>query len=302
MARWMPIYEDDMTHWIWDNPLRYKWWTEIRFRAAKRPVNRFVGGTNIRVSLTYGEWAVTLGYLSSHWGADQRSIKTFLEALEEDGMIEMRKDGMITILKVCDFHRYCFNMPQVQTPDMVANVSEKEDAEESDEISESTSGLTPPPESDSKQGLTNEEKQCSTVCSTDGSAPTDLYNKEKKEERKEKEENINSVDKARMREEKFFNQIKDSKSTIESIALALHCRIGDVAPLLEDFYNGRVAIEEWHNSIPAFKKHFINWATIRLQNQNNDENSAKNKSAGGYRQYARNRRGPITPDCGLNED
>lgn len=299
----MPIYEDDMTHWIWDNPLRYKWWTEIRFRAAKRPTNRFVGGTNIRVSLTYGEWAVTLGYLSSHWGADQRSIKTFLEALEEDGMIEMRKDGMITILKVCDFHKYCFNMPQAQTQDdMVANVSETEDAEESDEISESTNGLTPPSEADSKQGITTDVKQCSMTDLTDDSAPTDLYNKEKKEEKKEKVEKIDSVDKARMREEKFFNQIKNSTSSIESIALALHCKIEDVIPLIEDFYNCQVAIEEWHNSLPAFRKHFINWATKRLQNQNNDENSAKNKSTSGYRQYARNRRGPITPDCGLIED
>ncbi|MCM1139069.1 MAG: hypothetical protein NC453_10920 [Muribaculum sp.] len=299
----MPIYEDDMTHWIWDNATRYKWWTEIRFRAAKRPVNRFVGGTNIRVSLTYGEWAVTLGYLSSHWGADQRSIKTFLEALEEDGMIEMRKDGMITILKVCDFHKYCFNMPQVhKIDDMVTNTYETEDVEELVEISESTSGLTPSSEDDSKQDLTTDEMQCSMTDLTDDSAPTDLYKKEKKEERKEKEEKIDSVDKSRMREEKFFNQIKNSKSTIESIALALHCKIEDVVPLLEDFYNGKVAIEEWHNSLPAFRKHFINWATKRLKNLNNDENSAKNKSTGGYRQYARNRRGPITPDCGLIED
>lgn len=23
MPRWMPVYEDDMTHWLWDNAQRY---------------------------------------------------------------------------------------------------------------------------------------------------------------------------------------------------------------------------------------------------------------------------------------
>ena len=36
MSRWMPVYEDDMTHWLWDQPQRYQWWLEIRFRAATK--------------------------------------------------------------------------------------------------------------------------------------------------------------------------------------------------------------------------------------------------------------------------
>ena len=49
MPRWMPVYEDDMTHWLWDNAQRYQWWLEIRFRAAKTPGMRYVGDTNIRI-------------------------------------------------------------------------------------------------------------------------------------------------------------------------------------------------------------------------------------------------------------
>ena len=53
MPRWMPVYEDDMTHWLWDNAQRYQWWLEIRFRAAKTPGMRYVGDTNIRIRVTY---------------------------------------------------------------------------------------------------------------------------------------------------------------------------------------------------------------------------------------------------------
>ena len=88
MPRWMPVYEDDMTHWLWDNAQRYQWWLEIRFRAAKTPGMRYVGDTNIRIRVTYGEWPVTISYLGTRWHADERAVVSFLEALEEDGFVE----------------------------------------------------------------------------------------------------------------------------------------------------------------------------------------------------------------------
>lgn len=106
----MPVYEDDMTHWLWDNAQRYQWWLEIRFRAAKTPGMRYVGDTNIRIRVTYGEWPVTIAYLGCRWHADERAVVSFLEALEEDGLITRRKNGLITVISVCGFERYCFNM------------------------------------------------------------------------------------------------------------------------------------------------------------------------------------------------
>lgn len=110
MPRWMPVYEDDMTHWLWDNAQRYQWWLEIRFRAAKTPGMRYVGDTNIRIRVTYGEWPVTISYLGTRWHADERAVTSFLEALEEDGLITRRKSGIITVISVCGFEKYCFNM------------------------------------------------------------------------------------------------------------------------------------------------------------------------------------------------
>ena len=110
MPRWMPVYEDDMTHWLWDNAQRYQWWLEIRFRAAKTPGMRYVGDTNIRIRVTYGEWPVTISYLGTRWHADERAVVSFLEALEEDGLITRRKSGLITVISVCGFEKYCFNM------------------------------------------------------------------------------------------------------------------------------------------------------------------------------------------------
>lgn len=256
----MPIYEDDMTHWIWDNALRYKWWTEIRFRSAKRPVNRYVGGTNIRVALTYGEWAVTMSYLASHWDADQRSIKSFLDALEDDGMIKTRKEGLITIISVCDFNKYCFNIPH--NGDSASGATFDKEANETDDIEESMFGpmlestYTPMP------ALT----QDSTLPLMQDKTQAYSYNKEEKKK---------SLDRSRVREEEFVNQIKNSKSSLESIALPLHCTIDRIIPLLTDFFNSMAACEQWHNSLPSFKKHFLNWARIQLQKEQQNEISSK---------------------------
>ena len=111
MSRWMPVYEEDMTHWLWDQPQRYQWWLEIRFRAVTRPGVRYVGGTNIRVNVNRGEWPVTIAYLSNHWHSDDGAVKAFLEALEGDGLIECQREKLVTFIRVVGFERYCFQKP-----------------------------------------------------------------------------------------------------------------------------------------------------------------------------------------------
>ncbi|MDE6841961.1 MAG: hypothetical protein K2J24_00365, partial [Muribaculaceae bacterium] len=111
-----------MTHWLWDQPQRYQWWLEIRFRAATRPGVRYVGGTNIRANVNRGEWPVTIAYLSNHWHSDDGAIKAFLEALEGDGLIECKREKLVTFIKVVGFERYCFQKPP-ENPQYIPDIS-----------------------------------------------------------------------------------------------------------------------------------------------------------------------------------
>lgn len=281
MPRWMPVYEDDMTHWLWDNAQRYQWWLEIRFRAAKIPGMRYVGDTNIRIRVTYGEWPVTISYLSTRWHADERAVVSFLEALEEDGLIARRKNGLITVISVCGFEKYCFNMAHYETSstqDILGNEQQMlpQDNMTGDEPKET------PIETQSEPGNQTQDQT--------------LVNLDKRKNIKEL-----FVESKRAHEERFLERLKNSDTALMDMARSLHCDVADLIPLADDFSNATISTEDWHSTFSAFKKHFLNWTRLRLKTTKN-EISTKNQPERGYNPNAGRRRGPITPDCGLNED
>lgn len=283
MPRWMPVYEDDMTHWLWDNAQRYQWWLEIRFRAAKTPGMRYVGDTNIRIRVTYGEWPVTIAYLSCRWHADERAIVSFLEALEEDGLITRRKSGLITIISVCGFEKYCFNMER----------NEKQSA----------NGILPEDLPDVPQNSIQEDMQEGKASETQAETEVDMPDETRPYLEKEKKKKITELyfESKHAHEKDFLEKLKKSDSTLESMAMSLHCEITDLIAIADDFSNATISTEDWHPTFSAFKKHFLNWARMRIK-KSKDESTKKNKPAGGYTPNAGRRRGPVTPDCGLNED
>lgn len=279
MPRWMPVYEDDMTHWLWDNAQRYQWWLEIRFRAAKTPGMRYVGDTNIRIRVTYGEWPVTIAYLGTRWHADERAIVSFLEALEEDGLITRRKSGLITIISVCGFEKYCFNMERDGSHEAKDNMTKE---------------LPDIPQNSIQEDL-QEETETQNEMITETADQTLAY--------LDKRKNIKElfIESKRAHEEEFLEKLKKSDTALTEMAKSLHCDVTDLIPLVDDFSNATISTEDWHSTFSAFKKHFLNWARLRLKTTKN-EISTKNQPERGYNTNAGRRRGPITPDCGLIED
>lgn len=288
MPRWMPVYEDDMTHWLWDNAQRYQWWLEIRFRAAKTPGMRYVGDTNIRIRVTYGEWPVTIAYLGTRWHADERAVISFLEALEEDGLITRRKNGLVTVISVCGFEKYCFNMQ---------NNGKAPLPEGSVDIEYEMQN----PEHDTPLGCISDKTQIEKHCATRSDTADETQSRTRPYLHKRKEIKNLLIDGKREREKDFLEKLKKSESTLEGMAMSLHCELSDLLAVADDFSNATITTEDWHPTFSAFKKHFLNWARMRIK-KSKDEVPQKNKSAGGYQPNAGRRRGPVTPDCGLNED
>lgn len=296
MSRWMPVYEEDMTHWLWDQPQRYQWWLEIRFRAATRPGVRYVGGTNIRVNVNRGEWPVTIAYLSNHWHSDDGAVKAFLEALEGDGLIECQREKLVTFIRVVGFERYCFQKPP-ENSQFISEVSTYTETpiDDTKVIDDVFPSGTP---DDTPQQTYNpivDETACQTVPptlkKTSISSPDIINNKNNSDN--EKEQN---------RELDFFYQLKNSRASLEASAMSLRCSIEKVFQLLEDFTQNIIVTEDWHKSFPGFKKHFMNWARIRITKEKSDETANKNRPFTSNSGNGGRRKGPVTPACGLNED
>lgn len=298
MSRWMPVYEDDMTHWLWDQPQRYQWWLEIRFRAATRPGVRYVGGTNIRVNVNRGEWPVTISYLSDHWHSDDGAIKSFLEALEGDGLIECKREKLVTFIRVIGFERYCFQKPP-ENPQYVPDVSMYAEIpiEETKVIDDDSSSETPYVSPQKTNNPTIDETACQTILptlrKTPIRTPDNNYNKINSDNDNEKERN---------REFEFLNQLKNSRASLEASVMSLHCEMEELLQLLDDFTQNIIVTEEWHKSFTGFKKHFMNWARLRLSKDKTNETTKKNRPFTGNPGNGGRRKGPVTPACGLIED
>lgn len=109
------------------------------------------------------------------------------------------------------------------------------------------------------------------------------------------------IESKRAHEEEFLEKLKKSDTALTEMAKSLHCDVADLIPLADDFSNATISTEDWHSTFSAFKKHFLNWARLRLKTTKN-EIPTKNQPERGYNPNAGRRRGPITSDCGLNED
>ena len=100
------MYRDEVEDWLWQDPQLYHWWIFLRVKATSRPCLQTVGRTRIRVRLNYGEYATTISYLARIWDVDERTVTSFLDLIEEDGRIEVRKENGISIIKIVGYERF----------------------------------------------------------------------------------------------------------------------------------------------------------------------------------------------------
>lgn len=100
------VYRDEVEDWLWQDPQLYHWWSFLRMKATSRPCLQTVGRTRIRVRLNYGEYATTISYLARIWDVDERTVTSFLDLIEEDGRIEVRKENGISIIKIVGYERF----------------------------------------------------------------------------------------------------------------------------------------------------------------------------------------------------
>ena len=100
------LYRDELEDWLFQDPQLYHWWMYLRLKATPKPCVQIVGKTRIRATLGYGEFATTISYLAKVWDADDRTVSSFLNLIEEDGRIETRKENGITIIRIREYMRF----------------------------------------------------------------------------------------------------------------------------------------------------------------------------------------------------
>ena len=113
MAGWIKIDRNIRNHWIWSDPIKYQWWTDILMT-----VNHIPAKVNIGMQLYEcgrGQSIMSLSNWADRWKVSKDKARNFLVLLEKDGMITHESLGKTTRITVCNYDSYQGDLHDSQT-------------------------------------------------------------------------------------------------------------------------------------------------------------------------------------------
>ena len=105
MAGWVKIHRSIQDHWIWEDPVKLKWWLDLIMMANHQENKILINGE--LVTIEAGERHTSEDKLSARWGVSRNTVRKFLALLEKDGMISLKKSRQSgTTYKVLNYNVY----------------------------------------------------------------------------------------------------------------------------------------------------------------------------------------------------
>lgn len=104
MVGYIRIYRSIIEHWIWQDATKLKWWLDILIMANYKSGKMLQG--NKLVEIKRGTFHTSEVKLSERWGVTRRTVNTFLNLLEEDGMIATKRTKNGTTIEVLNYNEY----------------------------------------------------------------------------------------------------------------------------------------------------------------------------------------------------
>lgn len=101
---WIKLYRNIQDHWIWQDPVKLKWWLDILLLVNHKE-NKFMLGQEV-LKVERGEHHTSEEKLSTRWGVSRGTVRRFLKLLESENMIELKKSKKGTTLKVSNYNEY----------------------------------------------------------------------------------------------------------------------------------------------------------------------------------------------------
>ena len=106
MPGWIKLSRDIISHWIWQDEQRLKWWLDLLLMAAYEKRKKFLKKEGRFIELQPGETDASYGFLAERWGVDKRVVRRFIELLEADGMVYHQAHHSYAIITICNYDKY----------------------------------------------------------------------------------------------------------------------------------------------------------------------------------------------------
>lgn len=104
MGGWIKIYRNIQEHWIWEDAQRFKWWIDLILMANHKDKKLLLGGE--LVVIKRGSFHTSELKLAERWDVDRKTVRRFLELLENDHMIYVNRTTKGTTIEVSNYKDY----------------------------------------------------------------------------------------------------------------------------------------------------------------------------------------------------
>ena len=105
MEGWVKIHRSIFEHWVWEEPAsRGQAWVDLVLMVNHKKNKALVNGHLVTVNR--GEHITSYKKLAKRWGWGERTVRTFLNTLEKDGMIARESTHAGTRIKLVNYDYY----------------------------------------------------------------------------------------------------------------------------------------------------------------------------------------------------
>ena len=267
---WILVHRCITDHWIWLNDKQsYRWIDMIMMAAWKK---EFIFIRSNPINMERGQIVTTIRALSRRWKTNIRVVSSFINILEQSGMITCDRSSHLWILiTIVNYDKYqnLASLAQRGNNDiqeiMGVYIDPEDDVVDENEQNGSHNG---------NQSRNHKEARITKEINKKNN--NNLSNNTREEE-------VFGVVESKMNStlSDYCEELKHSDASIEQAMLALRRDKKCVLELIDIFVPEMQFQNKVHADFNDFKKHFINWAKIQLQNE-------KRNGKGGQKQQGNN--------------
>lgn len=108
MIGWVKIHRQLTDHWIFNDPVKFRWWIIILFEANYKPNKMLLG--NMLYDVHPGQCTLSIRTWAIKFGVGTKSVESFFKLLEKDGMITRKTIGKgkhsTTLINIENYAKY----------------------------------------------------------------------------------------------------------------------------------------------------------------------------------------------------
>lgn len=101
---WIKLYRSIRKNWIWEDAQKLKWWLDILLQANHQDKKILIG--NELVLIERGSFHTSIIKLSERWKVDRKTVKRFLELLQNDNMISLKTSKKGTTISISNYNDF----------------------------------------------------------------------------------------------------------------------------------------------------------------------------------------------------